>query len=126
MVENTVHVRHTAAATAQSLFEMIEAIGRANVKVNFDTGHGFIGGGFIEEFEALKAHIGHFHMEDARTPGVSEHLPLGEGKVDFRAIANFMAAVDAVLALEIYAPERPVKATLESRDYLLGVIGENP
>jgi sugar phosphate isomerase/epimerase len=104
---------------------MVEAIGRSNVKVNFDTGHGFIGGGFIEEFEALKAHIGHFHMEDARTPGVSEHLPLGEGKVDFDAIASFMAAVDAVLALEIYAPDRPVEATLQSRDYLLDVIMEN-
>jgi sugar phosphate isomerase/epimerase len=125
MVENTVHVRHTAAATAQSLCEMVEAIGRSNVKVNFDTGHGFIGGGFMEEFEAIKAHIGHFHMEDARTHGVSEHLPLGEGKVDFRAIAGFMAAVDAVLALEIYAPDRPVEATLESCDYLLKLIGES-
>lgn len=64
-------------------------------------------------------------MEDATTHGVSEHLPLGEGKVDFGAIAEFMAAMDAVLSLEIYAPNRPVEATLQSRDYLLELMRRN-
>lgn len=122
VVENEVHVRHTAAPTAESLAAMIEAAARPNLKVNFDTGHAFIGAGLLEEIEALKAHIGHFHLDDNSTPLASEHLALGEGAVGFASIADVLATTDAALAIEVYAPDRPVEATLKSRDYILGVI----
>jgi sugar phosphate isomerase/epimerase len=116
-IENEVHVRHTAAPTAESLAAMIDAIGRPNVRVNFDTGHAFIGEGLQEELAVLRPHIGHLHLNDNRG-NVSEHLPLGAGAADFPAIAPFLASVDAALVLEIYAPERPVEASLESHAYL--------
>ena len=122
VVENDVHVRHTAAPTAESLAAMVTAADRPNIKVNFDTGHAFIGAGLTEELDVLKAHIGHFHLDDNRTPRASDHLPLGEGTVDFPSIAEFLATADAALSIEIYAPDRPVEATLASRDYILGVI----
>ena len=122
VVENDVHVRHTAAPTAESLAEIVTAVGRPNVKVNFDTGHAFIGAGLIEELDVLKPLIGHFHLDDNSTPRASEHLPLGDGAVDFPSIAECLATADAALAIEIYAPDRPVEATLASRDYILGVI----
>lgn len=122
VVENEVHTRHTAAPTAESLAAMVEAADRPNLKVNFDTGHAFIGAGLLEELDALKVHIGHFHLDDNSTPRASEHLPLGEGAVGFPSIAGFLATADAALAIEIYSPDRPVEATLESRDYILGVI----
>lgn len=122
VVENDVHERHTAAPTAESLAAMVTAADRPNIKVNFDTGHAFIGAGLIEELEVLKPHIGHFHLDDNSTPRASEHLPLGEGAVDFPSIAEFLATADAALSIEIYAPDRPVEATLASRDYILGVI----
>ena len=122
VVENDVHVRHTAAPTAESLAAMVTAAERPNIKVNFDTGHAFIGAGLIEELDVLKPHIGHLHLDDNSTPEVSDHLPLGEGAIDFSSIGDFIGTADAALTLEIYAPDRPVEATLASRDYILGVI----
>lgn len=122
MVENEVHTHHTSAPTAEAVAAMVEATGRSNVRVNFDTGHAYVGAGLEAEFGALKEHIGHLHMNDNKRK-VSDHLPLGEGAVDFPSIAEFLATVDAALVLEIYAPERAVEATLASRDYLLRIFG---
>jgi sugar phosphate isomerase/epimerase len=121
MVENEVHTQHTAAPTAASLAAMVRAAGRPNVKVNFDSGHAYVGAGLAEEFAALEPLIAHLHLND-NARAVSEHLPLGEGKVDFPSIAGFLASVDAALVLELYAPERPIEATLASRDYLLALL----
>lgn len=120
-IENEVHVRHSAAPTARDLDRMIGETGREHIKVNLDTGHAFIGAGLAEEFEVLRRRIVHMHLNDGRTAGVSEHLPLGEGEADFSALAGFMAGFDGALVLEIYAPERPVEAMLESRAFLLEV-----
>jgi hypothetical protein len=46
------------------------------------------------------------------------------GRVEFASIADFLATLDAALVLEIYAPERPVAAMLESRDYILRLIAQ--
>lgn len=122
VVENDAHVRHTAAPNADALAAMVRAIDRPNVRVNFDTGHAFIGGGLLEELEVLRPLIGHVHLDDNSTPHASEHLPLGEGAIDFGAIADFLAATEAALVLEIYAPRRPVEATLQSREHLLAAL----
>ena len=122
VVENDVHVRHTAAPSAEALAAIVTAVDRPNIKVNFDTGHAFIGAGLTEELDVLKPHIGHFHLDENSTPQASEHLTLGEGAVDFLSIAACLATADAALSIEIYAPDRPVEATLASRDYILGVI----
>ncbi len=95
-----------------------------NIKVNFDTGHAFLGAGITEEFDVLEHLIGHFHLDDSATPDASDHLPLGEGAVPFPSIARRLGNSDAALAIEIYAPERAVEATLASRDYILKVIAE--
>lgn len=124
VVENEVHVRHTVARTAESLAALVEAMKRPNVKVNFDTGHAFLGGGLRREFDVLEHLIGHYHLDDNATPEVSDHLPLGEGAVPFPSIARRLGKSDAALAIEIYAPERAVEATLASRDYILKVIAE--
>lgn len=120
-VENEVHTRFTAAPRAEDLAAMIEAIGRPNVKVNFDTGHAFIGAGLHQELNALRPHIAHVHLNDNATKR-SDHLPIGEGAVDFPSISTFLANVDGILSLEIYAPDRPVEAILQSRDYLREVL----
>lgn len=124
VVENDVHVLHTVAVTVASLAALVEAVARPNVKVNFDTGHAFLGAGLTEEFDILEHLIGHYHLDDTATPEVSDHLPLGEGAVPFPSIARRLGSSDAALAIEIYAPERPVEATLASRDYILSAIAE--
>lgn len=121
-VENEVHTRHTVAPTAAILASMVTAAGREKVKVNLDTGHAFIGGGLAEEFAVLADHIVHMHLDDGRKRGVSEHLPLGEGVADFSPLAGFMRSFGGAMVLEIFAPERPVEATLESRAFLMRVV----
>ncbi len=121
-VENEVHVRHSVAPTAEILVELIRKAGRENIKVNLDTGHAYIGAGLREEFSVLEDLIVHMHLDDGRTPGVSEHLPLGEGCADFSPLAHFIARMQGAAVLEIYAPDRPVEATRDSRDHLLNVL----
>lgn len=121
-IENEVHVRHTVAPTAKILAEMVKSTGRETIKVNLDTGHAYIGAGLVEEFTVLKDLIVHMHLDDGRTPGVSEHLPLGEGRADFLPLAAFISQMEGAVVLEIYAPERPVQATLDSREYLLNLL----
>jgi len=121
-VENEVHVRHSVAPTAEVLAELIGKTGRENIRVNLDTGHAYIGAGLFEEFSVLRPLIVHMHLDDGQSPGVSEHLPLGEGCADFSPLAHFIAHMQGAAVLEIYAPDRPVEATKDSRDYLLGVL----
>lgn len=123
-VENEVHVRHTVAPTAEILGEMIRKTGRKNVRVNLDTGHAYIGAGLLEEFGVLQELIVHMHLNDGQSPGLSEHLPLGRGRADFSPLAHFIANMQGAAVLEIYAPNDPVLATRESRDYLLRVLQE--
>ena len=120
-VENEGHVHHTVAPTATLVREMVEATGRDNVKVNLDTGHAFINEGLEEEFTVLRDRIVHVHLNDGRKMGVSEHLSLGDGVADFSPLAGFMNTFGGALVLEVYAPDRPVEATLESRDFILDV-----
>lgn len=121
-IENEVHVRHSVAPTAEVLADLVTATGRDDIKVNLDTGHAFIGAGLAEEFEVLRDRIVHIHLNDGRAKGISEHLPLGEGVADFAPLAPFMNVFDGALVLEIYAPDRPLEATLESRDHLKGIL----
>ncbi len=123
-VENEVHVRHSVAPTAEVLAELIAEAARENLRVNLDTGHAYIGAGLSEEFRALQKLIVHMHLNDGRTPGVSEHLPLGEGRADFYPLASFIARMHGAAVLEIHKPDRPVQATMDSRDYLLRVLRE--
>jgi sugar phosphate isomerase/epimerase len=121
-VENEVHVRNTVAPTVEILTDLIKNTGRDNIKANLDTGHAYIGAGLSEEFDVLRNLIVHMHLDDGRTPGVSEHLPLGEGRADFSPLADFICRMEGAVVLEIYAPERPVQATLDSREYLLNLV----
>ena len=123
-VENEGHVHHTVAPTAALLRDMVETAGCDNVKVNLDTGHAFINEGLKEEFTVLRDAIVHVHLNDGRKMGVSEHLSLGEGVADFSPMAGFMNTFGGALVLEIYAPDRPLEATLESRDFILDVVAQ--
>ncbi len=122
VIENDAHTPHTAAPSAQMLADMVRTVDSPNVRVNFDTGHAFIAGGLEEELEALRPYIAHVHLDDNSTAYSSEHLPLGEGAIDFSAVSNFLSRIEAALVLEIYAPQRPIEATLQSREYLLRLL----
>ena len=121
-VENEGHVRHTVAPRAEILADLIRKASQPNLKANFDTGHAYISTGLVEEFNILQDLIVHLHLNDGQRPGVSEHLPLGTGRVDFSPLASFIARMRGAVVLEIYAPARPEEALRASRDYLLDVL----
>ena len=72
-----------------------------------------------------EGNMGQVHGND-NARKVSAPLPLGTGQVDFPSIAGFLARVDAALVIEIFSPDRPEAAMLESRKYILGVIAAAP
>jgi sugar phosphate isomerase/epimerase len=121
-VENEGHVRHTVAPRPEILADLIRRASQPNVKANFDTGHAYIGAGLFEEFTILQDLIVHLHLNDGRSPGLSEHLPLGAGRADFSPLASFIARMEGAAVLEIYAPDRPLEAIRASRDFLLDIL----
>ena len=121
-VENEGHVRHTIAPRAEILADLIRRTSQPNVKINFDTGHASLCAGLFEEFNILQDLIVHLHLNDGRNPSVSEHLPLGTGRVDFSPLTSLLTRMEGAVVLEIYAPDRPVEAIRASRDYLLDVL----
>lgn len=117
-VENDVHVAFSIVTEVAVLKRIVNDISRDNVVVVFDTGHAFIAGGVETELDILKPLIRHIHLNDNHT-NISEHLPLGEGLIDFGPVISLIKETQPTLVLELYAPDRPIEATIASRDYVL-------
>lgn len=49
-------------------------------------------------------------------------FPLEKDWRIFPPLAEIIVRMEGAAVLEIYAPERPVEATLESRDYILKIL----
>lgn len=121
-VKNEGHVPYSVARTAGILAGLLDTVGRENAQVNFVTGNSVTGDGLAQEFTIFQKRIAQIHLNDGRTPRMSEQLPLGEGAGDFSVMADFLATFPGVLTLDLFAPERAAEATLASRDYLLRLL----
>ncbi len=95
--------------SVDSLLHLIEHVGRANFKANFDTAH------FCAQREnvvlalaKLRGHFANIHIAD-NNPLHTEHLPLGEGVIDwkefFRVLNNMK--YDGYLGLDL-GTKRPL------------------
>jgi sugar phosphate isomerase/epimerase len=80
--------------SVDSLLRLIEHVGRPNFKANFDTGH------FSAQREnvplALAKLAGHFaniHISDNH-PRDTEHLPIGEGNIDWREFFRILKSMN--------------------------------
>lgn len=94
--------------------------------MTLDLGHAHIGEegmarilGFIQ---AVPDRIHHLHVSDNRGKR-DDHLPLGQGSIDFAAAADALQAAgyDGTITLEIFDPER--NALVRAREYLNGLFG---
>ncbi len=86
---------HLPLNSASEISEVVDAVrgrGHAQFGVLFDTSHAFIcsEGEPLKLLQALAGRISHVHLADSDGTlddhGVSRHLPLGTGKVDFKAL----------------------------------------
>jgi sugar phosphate isomerase/epimerase len=83
---------HLPLSTPAEIVELVDTVrqqGHANFGVLFDTSHAHVctAGGELELLQALKGKINHVHLADSDgsvdEQGVSRHLPLGAGRIDF-------------------------------------------
>jgi sugar phosphate isomerase/epimerase len=94
----TVYTENLAAdpltPDAERLIRYVSDIGCENLKVVFDTGHARqLGYSIPEEIKTLGANLlQHLHIHDTHT-GQDEHIPLGEGEIDFREFALALAEI---------------------------------
>lgn len=95
-----------------------------DLRMTLDLGHAHIGEegmarilGFIQAFPDR---IRHLHVSDNRGKR-DDHLPLGQGSLDFPAAADALRAAgyDGTITLEIFDPDR--SALVRAREYLDGL-----
>jgi len=89
--------------SVDSLLRLIEHVGRANFKANFDTGH------FSAQREnvplalaKLRGHFANIHISD-NNPINTKHLPIGDGIIDWREFFRVlkMMGYDGYLGLDL-------------------------
>lgn len=114
-----------------SMRRSVEMIGtepeRTGLGICIDVGHanrsctddGVRPEAFLREFRDLILEI---HVDD-NFGDKDLHLPPGEGNIDWPLVVEAIRAVrdDAVICLEIAAPERPMQALQDSREFLLSI-----
>ena len=89
----------TGQESAVALMDLLAAIGRAEVVVNFDPANMILygSGDPVEAVRQVGSRIGQVHLKDARRSGAEgewgDEVPVGEGEVDWPA---FFAALDEV------------------------------
>ena len=94
--------------TAQDFAPIMEAF--PDLQVTLDTGHAHINGGTERALEFIRTYpkrIRHIHASDNWGKG-DDHLPIGAGTVNFRAIVQELKRVsyEDWITFEIFSPDR--------------------
>lgn len=120
---------HLPLNTPSEVLELVDAVrgrGHANFGVLFDTSHAHIcsRGAELEMLRALSGRINHVHLADSDGTvdehGVSRHLPLGEGRLDWDSLLPELPdvawwTVDLYNCPEAWDAVAAVKKFLKSR-----------
>lgn len=100
-VENLVFP-HELYRSPEELKELLRKINRSNVGLTLDVGHAVVSGYRAAEFVNLLARdLFHVHLHDNHGV-IDEHLPLGQGSIDYVAIIQALKKLDyqGVVTLE--------------------------
>lgn len=118
-VENAMNERHLVGKTYQEIAQLISGVNRGNLGITFDAGHANLTGN-IDEYLDRKEYIVQLHVHD--NFGYSdEHLPLGEGKIDWGRIYDKIKDWDCPVVLE----QRTIEEGLKSLKYLQNLSSES-
>lgn len=114
-LENLVYP-HELYRSPKELFDLIRSVNRSNVGLNLDVGHALLCGYSAADFVNLLADdLFHVHLHDNHGT-VDEHLPLGQGVVDYVGAIQALKQIDyqGVVNLEF-----SVKNPADFHNYLL-------
>ena len=129
-VENLCHVKGTVAPDIDSFRAMFEEVDLSGIGVTLDTGHSFVDG-LEKTVSVIGKYVHHIHLDD-NSGQRSEHLELGRGNIDFRAIAGYLSKFEGNLNIELKrthsdnTKEQDAAPVLRSRDYLLQLLNGAP
>jgi len=110
-------------------YDLPGALKLKNVGFTIDVGHQCISNGFRgygslgNLLRTLHRHMLHMHIHDY--DGKNDHLPLGQGKIDFPDIIQGLKDIDfgGVLCLELNPDRATPQDIVQSRKCLLDLIG---
>jgi sugar phosphate isomerase/epimerase len=112
--------------SVDSLLRLIEHVNRPNLKANFDMGH------FSAQREnvvlalaKLKGHFANVHAADNH-PSNSEHIPIGEGCIDWREFLSTLRVMgyNGYLGLDLGLSANLVDGYRRSVEYLQAIAGD--
>lgn len=124
-IENLANKPDAFAVHSTELIKIIEDVGSKNLKVAFDVAHAnTIGTPIIDFIDELGALIKHVHVSDNK--GSNDHLPIGVGNIDYRAVLSKLIEKDykGFLIIEGWIPSDPDKFVKLSRDELKNLLKE--
>ncbi|HII01475.1 TPA: sugar phosphate isomerase/epimerase [Methanosarcinaceae archaeon] len=91
------------------MHEMLDAIGSHNVGFTFDVGHANTVGLIDDFLDQLRDRISHVHIHD-NMGEKDEHLPLGEGTVDWKSVMEKLSDYKGIFVTEMASVEEGVKS----------------
>ena len=112
--------------SVDSLLRLIEHVDRPNFKANFDTAH------FSAQREnvvlalaKLNGHFANVHIADNH-PGNSEHVPIGDGAIDWRQFLRTLREMgyNGYLGLDLGLTDHLIEGYRRSVDRLLAIARE--
>lgn len=106
--------------STDSLLRLIEHVGRPNFKANFDTAHlSAQRENVVLALAKLRGHFANIHLAD-NNPVDTEHLPLGEGAIDWREFFRVLKRMkyDGYLGLDLGTRRPLVAGYRKSVEYL--------
>ncbi|KAF5410075.1 MAG: endonuclease 4 [Candidatus Methanocomedens sp.] len=112
-VENMVNMEFIFGKYAEEMLGMIELVDRDNLGLTFDVGHANTNKAVSSFLEKCLDKIVHVHLHDNKGRR-DEHLPLGEGSVDWATVTGKLAKLDVRYVLE----SRTFEFAQQSLDYL--------
>jgi sugar phosphate isomerase/epimerase len=112
-VENMVNMDFIFGKHAEEMLGMIESVDRDNLGMTFDVGHANTNRAVSSFLEKCPGTIVHVHLHDNKGRR-DEHLPLGEGSVDWIDVTGKLAELDVRYVLE----SRTFEAGQQSIEFL--------
>ncbi|NVN90591.1 MAG: sugar phosphate isomerase/epimerase [Desulfuromonadales bacterium] len=117
----TIAVENIFEKEPSSLRDLLEAIDDPALRHCFDVGHWnmFASTGLEEWFTEMGSHMAEIHLHDNHGQ-TDEHLPLGEGQINFDLLFNLVRrfAPEAVWTIEAHSNERLERALENIKKYL--------
>ena len=121
-VENLCHVKGTVAPDILSFFEVCKKVDLSLIGITLDTGHASLVEGLEQTVSVIGQYVNHIHIDD-NSNQKSDHFELGQGKINFYAIANYLKRFKGIINIElkIYGKDY-AGPILRSREYLLRLL----